>query len=179
MASVTDAEIQRFLQRLGDRYSGKTDLYLLGGGALCLLGNARPTLDLDYTTGRPEEVAGELERLIEGLAREMKLDIEAVPLDEFIPLPAGASTRHRLVSQYGGLSVYIYDLYSIALSKVARGFETDLEDVLFLLRQQLVELEQLAAYVAAALGEAWTFDIDPADLERHLAELRRMYAAGP
>jgi hypothetical protein len=34
---------------------------------------------------------------------------------------------------------------------VARGFEADLQDVLFLLRQDLITLEQLEAHVAAAL----------------------------
>lgn len=109
---------------------------------------------------------------------EMKLDLEAVPIEEFIPLPGEADTRHRRLDQFGGLTVYIYDPYSIALSKVARGFETDLEDVLFMLRQDLIELEPLADYIDAAVPQAWDFDIDPVELRQHLTELRRLYQRG-
>lgn len=79
------------------------------------------------------------------------------------------------MDQFGGITVYIYDPCSLALSKVARGFETDLEDVLFRLKQNLIELDQLATYIDRALPQAWDFDIDPADFRQHLAELRRLY----
>jgi hypothetical protein len=46
-------------------------------------------------------------------------------------LPDGAEQRHYKVGQYGSIEVYTYDPYSIALSKIARGFETDIQDVLF------------------------------------------------
>ena len=55
-----------------------------------------------------------------------------------IPLPPQAQERRRLVGHYGQLDVYVFDLYSIALSKIARGFETDFEDVLFLLVRGLL-----------------------------------------
>lgn len=153
MVEIGSHEIQDFLKQLGARYSGTGSLYLLGGSALCLLGSARRTIDIDYTVEAPE----------------------AVPIEEFIPLPEEADTRHRRVDQFGSLTVYIYDPYSIALSKVARGFETDLEDVLFMLRQNLIELEPLANYINLAMPQAWDFDIDPVELRQHLAELRRLY----
>ncbi len=104
----------------------------------------------------------------------MHLELEAVPIEEFIPLPSEAGTRHRWVGQFGGLTVYIFDPYSIALSKVAHGFESDLEDVLFLLRQGLISLEQLAACVEEALPQAWDFDIDPVELRQYFGELKRL-----
>jgi hypothetical protein len=60
------------------------------------------------------------------------------------------------------------------LSKVARGFETDLEDVVFLLRQNVINLEQLEDYVTAALPQAWDFDIEPADMQQHLAAVCKL-----
>lgn len=121
-----------FLQRLGERYPHSAKLFLLGGSALCLLGNPRRTLDIDYLAESPPDKAAELQATIDSLAAEMKLELEAVPLDEFIPLPDDASTRHRQVGQFGGVTAYVFDPYSIALSKVARGFEADLQDVLLI-----------------------------------------------
>ena len=70
--------------------------------------------------------------------------------------------------------MYVFDPYSIALSKVARGFEADLQDVLFLLRQRVIALEQLESNVEAALPHALQFDITPTELLMHLAEVRRL-----
>jgi hypothetical protein len=174
MGGIATAEILDFLQRLGERYPHSARLFLLGGSALCLLGNPRRTLDIDYLAESPPDKAAELQATIESLAAEMKLELEAVPLDEFVPLPDDASTRHRQVGQFGGVTVYVFDPYSIALSKVARGFETDLQDVLFLLRQNVIALEQLEAHVAAALPRAAQFDIAPAELRQHMEEIRRL-----
>jgi coenzyme F420-reducing hydrogenase gamma subunit len=88
---------------------------------LALLGGLRPTLDIDYDVkGTPEDMA-ELQKVIEKLAAEQKLELEYVPIEEFIPLPESARSRHRLIGRFGELAVYVYDPYSIALSKVARG----------------------------------------------------------
>ncbi|HMR66898.1 MAG TPA: DUF6036 family nucleotidyltransferase [Anaerolineae bacterium] len=133
MVELGSSEIQNFLQQLGDRYPGAGRLYLLGGSALCLLGSTRRTLDIDYSLAAPDEDMDQLQATVDALAMELKLDLEAVPLEEFIPLPEESETRHRRVDQFGGITVYVYDPYSLALSKVARGFETDLEDVLFML----------------------------------------------
>ena len=49
MADVVDRDrILAFLDAFGKRYLQPTSLFLLGGSALCLLGNPRPTLDIDY-----------------------------------------------------------------------------------------------------------------------------------
>jgi hypothetical protein len=48
MESVAKETIQIFLAEVGRRYDKPGVLYLLGGSALCLLGNSRPTLDIDY-----------------------------------------------------------------------------------------------------------------------------------
>ena len=48
MAEIDSDQINVFLTALGKRYSRRTKLILLGGSALCLLGSARPTVDIDY-----------------------------------------------------------------------------------------------------------------------------------
>jgi hypothetical protein len=130
MGSLATDDIEAFLHRLGDRYPYPATIYLLGGSALCFLGNPRRTVDIDYTV---EPMATALVAEIESLANEMHLELEAVPIEEFVPLPAGSMDRHQWVGQFKELRVYVYDPYTIALSKLSRGFEADLQDVLFLL----------------------------------------------
>jgi hypothetical protein len=152
-------------------YSGA--FYLLGGSALCVLGNPRTTADVDYIF---EAEAGSLEQFqatVAELATEMHLDVESVPLDEFIPLPPQARQRRRLVGRYGRLDVYLFDLYSIALSKIARGFEADLDDVMFLLREQLIEFGVLEAHFNAILPDAPEADILPSEFRGYFEEIRR------
>jgi hypothetical protein len=85
MESVTVSRLESFLRRLGERYPGAGAFNLLGGSALCWLGNRRTTVDVDYTfeldAGSPEPFQVEVAEL----AAEMHLDVEWVPLEEFVP----------------------------------------------------------------------------------------------
>jgi len=115
MEPVTSVNLRAFLQRLGERYPDPATIYLLGGSALCLLGSPRATLDVDYAFEIAPEDKARFQAALAALAAEMRLDLEDVPLDEFVPLPPGARERRRTVGRFGQLEVYIFDLYSIAL----------------------------------------------------------------
>lgn len=115
METITSAALQHFLWELGERIQSPANIYLLGGSALCLLGSPRETLDIDYSL---EPGAPEIGKAVEALAAELKMDVEAVPLAEFLPLPPDSKQRRRLIGRYGQLEAYIFDLYSIALSKI-------------------------------------------------------------
>lgn len=170
MEPVTSAVLESFLQKLGERIPQSTTIYLVGGSALCLLGSPRETLDVDYSL---ETSTKEIEKTINTLAAEMKMDLEAVPLSEFIPLPPAAKSRRRFIGRYGRLDVYIFDLYSIALSKITRGFESDLEDVQFLLAQNLIAWDELENHFQSILPHARRADIDPKEFQAYFDELKR------
>jgi len=123
MEPITTEILVEFLNRLGQRFPDQATLYLLGGSALLLLGNPRQTLDIDYTTDLNPEQQQALENTMNQLASQYRLDIESVPIAEFIPLPPEAETRRRFIGRFGQIDVYLYDLYTIALSKIARGFD--------------------------------------------------------
>jgi hypothetical protein len=176
MEPVTSEALKTFLQRLGERYPNPAEFYLLGGSALCLLGSLRETLDVDYTFELNPELAQEFQATLEKLGTELKLDLESVPLGEFIPLPPEAHQRRRIVGRFGKLDVYIFDLYSIALSKIARGFEADIEDVLFLLAQKLVDFGELERLHQIILPKAASADIDPKEFQAYFEEVRRRWA---
>lgn len=50
------------------------------------------------------------------VAEELKIYIEPVPLEHFIPLPKDSENRQIRIGQFGNLEVFIADPYSIALS---------------------------------------------------------------
>ena len=175
MESVTRTALRSFLQGLGERYPGQGSLYLLGGCALGLLGNPRTTVDIDYTLEIETEALDQFPEILAELAVEMRLDVDEVPLAEFIPLPPHARERRRLVGRYGNLNVYVFDLYSIALSKIARGFEADLEDVLFLLYEDLIEFGELEHHFDTILPEAAKADIIPSEFRDYFEEIRRRF----
>jgi hypothetical protein len=69
--------------------------------------------------------------------------------------------------------VYIFDLYNIALSKISRGFEADLEDVEFMLHEQLIEFAELEHHFQTILPAAPPFDIDRKEFRAYFEELKR------
>lgn len=171
---LTDADIRAFLARLGERYNRRATLYLVGGSALILLGSPRPTVDLDYVGSDLPAQMNDLQKTIQQVADEMKIQIEALPFQEFIPLPLDAERRHIEVGQFGKLTVYVFDPYSIALSKIERGFESDLEDVVFLIRQKRITYDRLIELAQTMIARATEFNLDVQQIRAHLDALAQI-----
>lgn len=166
-----DKEIlQDFLTRLGSRYPKQANLYLLGGSALILLGSSRDTLDIDYVGDDTQKE--DFQIAIDEVAAELKLETEAVPIERFIPLPKGNEQRKIHIGQFGKINAYVIDPYSIALSKIDRGFETDLEDILFLIQHNQVDLVTLEQILMDSLSQAGTFDFHP-EILAHFEDLKQ------
>lgn len=166
---MDNTEIQSILQTLGDRVPRSSRLILVGGSALALLGNPRLTIDIDFVGD--DVHPNELHRLIMQIAKELKVHVEPVPIERFIPLPKGSEKRNIRIGQFGNLEVYVADPYSIALSKLDRGFDTDFDDLVFLVQRNLVTLEELERITKNALSYAKKFDLDP-EILAHLQELK-------
>jgi len=60
------------------------------------------------------------------------------------------------------------------LSKIARGFESDLEDVVFLIQRNLVTYERLEQMTRNMLARAADFGLDIQQIRMHLEVLRRI-----
>jgi len=170
--SLAKEEIQAFVERLSLTYPHPASLYLLGGSALCFLGSSRRTIDIDCTIEGPNE---DFEATIENVANELALEVEVIAFNEFIPLPSASETRHHHVGKFGNIDVYVFDPYSIALSKLARGFDTDIQDTLFLLERGIVDLDTLATFVKNAIPVAWDYDIDPVEMEKYLNVVKQLF----
>lgn len=166
---MDNAEIQSVLQAIGTRVPPASRLILVGGSALSLLGSPRPTIDIDFIGDdvHPEP----LHQIILEIAEELDIDAEPVPLDKFVPLPQGNEERVIRIGQYGNLEIFIADPYSIALSKVDRGADTDYDDLVFLVQHNHVDINEFEHMVQETLPHARQFDFHP-DIRKHLQELK-------
>ena len=170
MANLAEDTIRSFLVELGRRHRQPADLLLLGGSALCLLGSPRPTVDIDYVGDDLSKNA--LQQQIDQVANEMGIEVEAVPIYGFIPLPEGTNERNLLIGQFDAVRVFVLDPYTIALSKIDRGFDTDIEDIVFLVHLGLVEMSRLEVIVGDANKRANEFGLNPREIRHHLEALR-------
>lgn len=167
--NVNSDVVRSFLVKLGGQYPHSVRLVLLGGSALCLLGSLRPTLDIDYVGD--DIIKDELQNTMESIALEMNLDVEAVPIAQFIPFSEGTQIRNLSMGHFGKIEVFVLDPYVIALSKIERGFDTDMEDVIFLIQKGLVHLETLETMLNEALEQAEKYDIDSTAMRSHWKDL--------
>ncbi len=143
---------------------------------LILLGSSRNTLDVDYVGIDIPGLWTELQRTIAELANEMEIKIEAVPYDEMIPPLPDSIARQIPVGMYGNVQVVVIDPYAMALGKLDRGFPTDLEDVVFLIHRNLINLTELDKIVQAAIPRAQEFDLTPRQMRQNLETVRQMIA---
>jgi Nucleotidyltransferase of unknown function (DUF6036) len=119
MATIESEQVLAFLKEVGKRYPSFAKLILVGGGALCVLGSPRPTLDIDYIGNDLQK--DNLQIVMDEVANEMGFDVDAVPVPGVIPLLPGGQKRNILVGNFGKIEVSIIDPYAIALSKLDRG----------------------------------------------------------
>lgn len=174
--SVDKTAIESFLQQLGRTFRKSGRLYLVGGAALVHAG-VRPgfTQDIDVQVSGTNE--GELIVAIQYLIQNMQINVEfASPMD-FIPLPSQWETHAQYVGRYGGVDVFYFDFYSIALSKIERGNNRDLADVRLLVQQGIITLQELdVAYqdVLAQLGKGRYPRITPQRFSERYQAIRKL-----
>lgn len=175
MTPIDLATLHAFLERLGSQCEAQHELVLLGGGALLLLGSPRSTVDIDYV-GDDIEMT-DFQRVVGRVANELGLKADPVPIGDFLPIPSGSDGRRVHVGRFGAVEVYVIDPYVIALSKLDRGLDSDLGDVVFLVDLGKVTLGQLEERVTAMAPYAATYEMDPAAMRKHLAVVRKRIAA--
>ncbi|WKZ42307.1 MAG: DUF6036 family nucleotidyltransferase [Anaerolineales bacterium] len=170
---MDNTDIHAKLQILGDIVPPASIMFLVGGSAMALLGSSRPTIDIDFVG---DDVApSELHKTIMQLARERNILVEPVPLERFVPLPEGSDQRSIRIGQFGNLEVFVADPYSISLSKLDRGYDTDLEDIVFLVQNDFIDLNKFEQMVYSLLSRAGKFDFNTQILN-HLQELKNRLA---
>jgi hypothetical protein len=174
--SVDKTAIESFLQQLGRTFRKPGRLYLVGGAALVHAG-VRPgfTQAIDIQVSGANE--GELIVAIQRLIQQLQINVEFASPADFIPLPSQWEMHAQYVGRYGGVDVFYFDFYSIALSKIERGNSRDIADVELLVQQGIITLNELdAAYreVLAQLGQGRYPRITPQRFSERYTAARKL-----
>jgi Nucleotidyltransferase of unknown function (DUF6036) len=165
---ATPDQILQFLTRLGETLIAPAELYIFGGSALLLVGGRRNTADIDYSLR--STALDSCRQTIATVAAELELDVEESEPSEFLPLAPDADSRNELLGQFGQLTAYLLDPYSIAAMKIDRAFPSDMQDVRSLISLGKVDLSKLEQYIRDI---ARRYD-EPIRLRRNFEEFRRM-----
>ncbi len=153
--------IELFLRRLGERFRKPGRVYLVGGTTMVFEGFREQSIDIDLTFEVKSSDHAEMIQAIRELKEQLGLNVEEVSPGDFIPLAEGYRERAVFVGRYGQLDIYHFDFYATALSKIARGTEEDLHDVLALLRAKRMDIARLEQYFAEIRPRVSTESLKP------------------
>jgi hypothetical protein len=159
MIDITADALEDFLEQLGRCYHHPGRLFLVGGSSLILTAAKVSTLDIDLQFDVADEYHDAFIRCLRLVSRQQGIPVEQASPDQFIPLPKGYADRHQFIGRYGSLDVFHFDYYSVALSKLSRGNEKDFDDVVQMVRQNLIALSRLQDYYREVLPQFESFDV--------------------
>lgn len=60
------------------------------------------------------------------------------------------------------------------MSKLDRGFESDLQDIVFLIEHKIISLDDLGSYMSIALKQWFEFDLNPKACMENLEEVYKL-----
>ena len=178
--SVDRERIEQFLRKLGERFRHPGQIYLVGGTTLVFENFRAQSIDIDLTFQVASQDHAALIQTIRELKDQLALNIEEVSPGDFIPLPAGYRDRAIFIGRFGQLDVFHFDLYSTALSKIARGTEEDFSDVIALVRAGRIEMPMLENYFHDILPRLATESLkhDPTEFQRKFQIVRDFVQRG-
>jgi hypothetical protein len=170
---VDRGRIVAFLDALGRAFRHPVRLYLTGGESMVWRGLRAATRDVDIAYEVEPAHHDAWIRAIRELKESEHVNVEEASPADFVPLPPGAADRAEFVGRHGSIDVYLFDPYTLALSKLARGHERDLADVRALIVAAVIDVRRLGELTEAAIasGGARSLRFDPARVRRNLASL--------
>ena len=160
-------DVERFFRILDGEYRKPLRVLLIGGGASIVQAGPRFTEDLDFearaSLARPVE-GGDREALLRAIeTAKTALGIKAQFADDIehwsmIPWPEHRK-RSRLWKRFGKCEVWLLEPEVYAVSKLARGMETDHDDVVKVMRKRPVPWRTFATLAGEALRTAPMSDV--------------------
>lgn len=167
MRPLADADgVRKLAAELGRIAPAGTRVYLVGGATAVLAGWRASTVDVNL---RIEPESDDVMRRIAELKERLETNIEFASPADFLPELPGWRERSRFRFRTGTVEVFDYDLFSQALAKVERGFDTDLKDVASMLAAGLVDPQRLRELFALIEPELFRFPaIDAVAFRRKL-----------
>ena len=168
-APVDPARLRKLLRELGRRARGPGRIYLVGGASALLEGWRSTTVDVDLKLD--PEPPGIFEA-IGKLKNELDLNVELVSPDQFLPLLPDWAKRSTFVERHGQVEFFHYDFRVQALTKLARGYERDVADVLAMLDRGLVTRADLVEALEVMKPNLLRYPaLDQTAFERRIREI--------
>ena len=129
---------------------GSFRVYIVGGGTAVYLGWRDASIDVDLYADREA-----IFRDIQEIKERLDINVEFARPEDFVPALRGTANRHVFINTVGAVSYYHYDPYAQCLSKIARGFQRDLNDAREFVQSGMVEPRILKSLVAAIPDSAY------------------------
>jgi len=168
---VNKQRLLTLFAELGRAFPHPARLYLTGSAALVMEG-VRESVDVDYFCQVSSELEGKFTSVVREVKERLQISLELISPADFIPLPEGWEGRCRFLERYDSIDVYLFDPYSIALTKLLRGTNSDLNDVATQLRGGALEHARLEGFVEWLAGRwslsGWHREGDPDKLRERL-----------
>lgn len=134
-------EMRTFLTAVDRHLSHATDVVVIGGAAAALHETRSTTSDVDTWN----ELSASLERAIERARKETGLDIP-VSRSPVADIPYEAEDRfERMLPALAKLRVFVLEKHDLALSKIVRGDDHDLQQLEELHAQNPLSFDTLVA----------------------------------
>jgi hypothetical protein len=154
--ALTRRDLSRFFGALASRLPCRVTLVLTGGGEALLLGGRRPTGDIDFGVNvhaRDRHRWPDVEAAIAATTAETGIAVrfsDDIDRRSSVSVPAGRRTSRRLRT-IGSLDVRLLDPACWAIYKLARYLDSDVEDLVAVLRNARVPWLGLARLCGVAL----------------------------
>jgi hypothetical protein len=139
-SNVDPDKIEQLMRALGREARGSGCIYFTGGASALLIGWRSSTVDVDIRLD--PEPPGIFQALAK-LKQQLDINIELASPQDFLPPLFGWRDRSIFIGRFGGISFYHYDFISQAISKLSRGYNRDIDDVLAMYEQKLFSLKEL------------------------------------
>ncbi len=132
VATVSRDRLERILEMLGSKIHNHIEINIAGSIPTILQGlSSRPTDDIDLVNEVPAEIRNQREEL-RTIRDKFGLTIGHVQSHY---LPARWQERRKYLGEFGGLRVYLVDVYDVFVSKLSSAQEKHKDDLLVMAPQ--------------------------------------------
>ena len=149
--SIDKRRLESFLRRMSDLLDRPSKIFLLGGSSLTWRGIKSESIDVDLALLENESDPIPILDAITSASDFIEANTDVMRLGDLLPLPEGYAERAEHAADFDRLTVYHFDPYSIALTKLARSATKDLNDIDGMLRAGVIDCATLHHHFESVL----------------------------